>query len=323
MSAPTILIASTSIDRPNYAEVMRQLEARGVKVIVYETDSIAKGSRQFNAHIDKQGVLQFTYDGQVLDPKQIDAAWYRKPMYYGQGNSWRWLSLKDEYEAGHNTLLQALPEDIWLNSWPKMDYAQAKIPQLAAAAACGFKVPETVVSNQWASVEALDYEQLSAKMARTSIVPSIDGKQEKIMHATKLTHAQLPKQVSPYPAIWQPFIEKKREWRVTVVGDKVFAAAIYTDDTAKDDWRKHQFTSAVQFKAEDFPKEEAEKCKALLKHYGLRYGAFDFIEKPDGEIVYLEVNPNGQFKWLEDDLGLPISEAIADELLRMAEDRKN
>jgi glutathione synthase/RimK-type ligase-like ATP-grasp enzyme len=48
---------------------------------------------------------------------------------------------------------------------------------------------------------------------------------------------------------------------------------------------------------------------------GMQYGAFDFIETPEGEHVFLEVNPSGEWGMLEKDLGYPISEAIADALL--------
>jgi hypothetical protein len=54
---------------------------------------------------------------------------------------------------------------------------------------------------------------------------------------------------------------------------------------------------------------------------GLKFGAFDLVERPDGQIVFLECNPNGQYGWLEEDLGLPISESIAAELVNIAKIR--
>lgn len=312
------LIVSTSVDRPNFQSVINHLTDAGHQVIAYETDLIASGSQEFSAHIDAGGDLHFTYNGRAFSPQDIAAAWWRKPMYYGTTNSWRWLSIKDEFAAMHSFLPDTISAEAWLNNPQKMLLAQSKIPQLAVAAACGFAVPETLVANRWDAIEAFPYERLIVKMAKSSIMPSVDGKIENMMPATILDHDKLPKKASPYPGIWQPLIPKKREWRVTVVGEHVFAAAIYTKHTAKDDWRKHQFTSAVKFKNEEFPVDLQVKCRALLKHFGLRYGAFDFIEKPNGEIIFLEVNPNGQFKWLEDDLGLPISKAIADELIAIS-----
>lgn len=52
----------------------------------------------------------------------------------------------------------------------------------------------------------------------------------------------------------------------------------------------------------------------LLAAMGLRFGALDFIVDPDGQWWFLEINPNGQWAWIEDEIGLPISSALADAL---------
>lgn len=135
------------------------------------------------------------------------------------------------------------------------------------------------------------------------------------------TGASLKASTYPFPAFYQPYIEKAREWRVTVVGEQVFPAAIYTDERAKDDWRRLQMTSAVQFRKEKPPEDMDERCVAYLDTMGLRFGAFDFIENPDGEIVFLECNPNGQYSWLEETLGFPIAAAVASELIQIADRR--
>lgn len=120
---------------------------------------------------------------------------------------------------------------------------------------------------------------------------------------------------NPFPAIYQEYMPKQREWRITVVGDEVFQAAIYTDEEAKDDWRKYQLTSKVTFKKEMMPDTEVERCVEFLKRLGLVYGAFDFIESYDEQITFLECNTNGQFRWLEDSLGFPVTDAIVSKLI--------
>ena len=52
-----------------------------------------------------------------------------------------------------------------------------------------------------------------------------------------------------------------------------------------------------------------------MSELGLVFGAVDLICTPSGEYVFLEVNPGGEWGMLERDLGLPISEAIAEALL--------
>jgi hypothetical protein len=54
---------------------------------------------------------------------------------------------------------------------------------------------------------------------------------------------------------------------------------------------------------------------ALMDRLGLVFGSIDMIVTPDGEHVFLEVNPNGQFDWVARRAGLPIYEALAALLL--------
>lgn len=51
---------------------------------------------------------------------------------------------------------------------------------------------------------------------------------------------------------------------------------------------------------------------AHLEHFGLASGSFDLCITRDGDLHWLELNPNGQWGWLEDETGLPIASAFAD-----------
>lgn len=62
------------------------------------------------------------------------------------------------------------------------------------------------------------------------------------------------------------------------------------------------------------PKEIEDKCFALTKELGLCFGAIDLIEKANNEFIFLEINPNGQWAWVEALTGLPISKTIAEHL---------
>lgn len=59
-----------------------------------------------------------------------------------------------------------------------------------------------------------------------------------------------------------------------------------------------------------------EKLLMMLRRLNLNYGAFDLILTPEGKYVFLELNPNGQYLWIEHLTKLPISEAIADLLIK-------
>jgi len=56
----------------------------------------------------------------------------------------------------------------------------------------------------------------------------------------------------------------------------------------------------------------------ILRHYGLNYGAFDVIQEPDGRYYFLELNPNGQYLWIELLTGAPMSLAMVELIEHLA-----
>ena len=65
----------------------------------------------------------------------------------------------------------------------------------------------------------------------------------------------------------------------------------------------------------ELPGTLADKCRMLTTHFGLSFSAIDLVLDPDGDYVFLEMNPNGQWAWLEQRAGHPIRDAIIDFLL--------
>lgn len=61
----------------------------------------------------------------------------------------------------------------------------------------------------------------------------------------------------------------------------------------------------------NLPKEIGIKCINVVKALGLKFGAFDFMLDSDGQYWFLEVNPNGQWGFVELEAGIPISEGFA------------
>lgn len=315
-----IFIASSSQDRT--AElVCRDLVARGRQPIMYQADCVVDGSAHCTIDVTPEGVVKCEYEGRCFDPARLGAAWYRRPETFGgkQPDKLRGYSLDQAFRMLQNGLWNLIPDERWLNSPYTMRRANGKLGQLVVAAAVGFSVPQTVVSNQWDRVRRLPSDKLVAKTASGTAM-EFDAAPSTLVYTTQFANDdRLPFEVSPYPAIWQTYIPKAREWRVTVVGDELFSAAIYTSPDARDDWRKHQLVpEKVTFRAETLPTDAGQKCIAVVQALGLRFGAIDLIETPEGEMIFLEVNPNGEFGWLQVLHGLPIGAAIASELIKIA-----
>jgi glutathione synthase/RimK-type ligase-like ATP-grasp enzyme len=118
------------------------------------------------------------------------------------------------------------------------------------------------------------------------------------------------------PVIVQEYVAKRVELRVTVVGRAVFAAEIHSQESnhARFDWRRYDLGS-TRHEVHRLPAVVADRCVEIVGRLGLRYGAIDLILTPDGRYVFLEVNPTGQWLWIEKATGLPIGDALCDLLL--------
>jgi hypothetical protein len=80
------------------------------------------------------------------------------------------------------------------------------------------------------------------------------------------------------------------------------------------DWRKDY--AALSYRVVDLPCGLDRTLLAYLNHLGLVSGSFDLALGRDGEVYWLELNPNGQWGWLAHETGLPMAEAFADLLTR-------
>jgi hypothetical protein len=323
-SGRSVLIASSSFDRDNWEPVASGLGNRGYDVTVYEADKVAQGVTALDVCVRNDTGFSARYDGRDLNPGGITAAWYRRSTLISnsiQRDRAKQIGLDSERKVIQAAIWAAVPENAWLNSPTNIRYADQKITQLALAHELGFTIPDTVCTNRWETISTVLPEEIVFKI---SYVYALFCEPDDIrtVYTTPLkNHPQvLPLEGNPFPGFWQGNIPKAREWRITLVGDEAFDAAIYTVPEAKDDWRKHYGSSGmVEFRAESFPDAQKTRCFQYLKKLGLRFGAFDFIEDADGKITFLECNPNGQYKWLEQDLGFPISEAIISELAAIAD----
>jgi glutathione synthase/RimK-type ligase-like ATP-grasp enzyme len=119
------------------------------------------------------------------------------------------------------------------------------------------------------------------------------------------------------PATFQERLAKSLEIRVTVVGQHVMSAALDSKASARaaHDWRRDGLRMLQDWRPYQLPGEVEEKILRLMDYFSLNYGAIDIILTPDDRHVFLELNPCGEFFWLERTPGLPISEAIASVLL--------
>ncbi|MGH3815761.1 MAG: hypothetical protein ACRDUV_25485 [Pseudonocardiaceae bacterium] len=93
---------------------------------------------------------------------------------------------------------------------------------------------------------------------------------------------------------------------MTVVGDNIFATEIKTPGEL--DWRRSH--DDITYQPYELPDTVVAGIHRLMHSLNLFFGAMDFVRTEQG-YQFIEINPNGQWGWIEHQTGQPISRALA------------
>ncbi len=317
-----ILLLTHSGDFYTIDLVSQALARRGVRPIRFNTDLFPSSIKLSARAGDERTARLFTEAGEQISVTEVRAVWARKlwspRMAHDLDERYR-LMCVEESIAALEGFLDALHDACWVNDLQRQRAAENKQRQLRLAACAGLRVPRTLVTNDPAAARqffARTEGQTVAKLLRP-IAVSMDAdkpfvytsrvREEDLDDAEALRHS---------PMVFQELIPKACELRVAFVAGETFAGALDASDTSRGhiDWRRVA-TEECRWQKAQLPAQVVSGLQALMSELGLVFGAVDLIYTPSGEYVFLEVNPGGEWGMLERDLGLPISEAIAEALL--------
>jgi glutathione synthase/RimK-type ligase-like ATP-grasp enzyme len=208
----------------------------------------------------------------------------------------------------------------WLNHPYANRLARNKPLQLALAVREGLSVPETRITDDPDEIRELHRRwggQMVAKLVGGQIVaPTVD--EQYVVYTTLVEEDDLRSAaaLAACPAIYQRRIEKAFDLRVTIVGERLFACRIDSQDTEQGavDWR-HAGVAALPIRTCELDADTAQRCLALMRRLDLDLAGLDLIVTPEGETIFLEVNAMGQWLWVQEATGMPIASAIVEQLL--------
>jgi len=319
--ATPVLLLTHRGDFYTIDRVAEALRRRGATPIRVDTDTypvdlalsvrISPGAQSFSLR---------TADS-AIDLEDIAAIWVRRLWPGRQPAAMGSRYTEPCWQQSRAAFLGSLPllqHCRWVSSIPAMLAAENKLLQLWMALRIGLSFPDTLVTNDPTAVRDL-HESLSGRLVTKLLVPlsqTMDGSGD-FMYTSEVQADDLDdlRGLRYAPQIFQPLIEKERELRIIVVGRHLFAGAIDARATQRGriDWRLSE--PGTGWTTADVPPLVEAQVRQLLRRLGLVSGAIDFIVDPAGEYHFLEVNPAGEWGWLERDLGLPIADAIAETLL--------
>jgi MvdC family ATP-grasp ribosomal peptide maturase len=321
-SQDIILLVTHSKDFFTIDRVAEALSKKGMQPFRLDTDQFPLNvglTAQFNP---SKSYHTLEYKGQTISTEQVKAVWVRRvwePQFNQELDPKYQEACVRESKATLTGFWDSLAQVRWVNDLDCVHVANNKLHQLRVASEVGLIIPQTLITNKAESAREF-FQQVEGKMVSKLLTTLHYGMEYSSFfvytNAVKPEDLEDAESLRYCPMVFQEQIPKQQELRVMYVDGLTFVgalnASVYEDSTV--DWRRPG-VNAGSWEHHQLPEDLVSRIKAFMDKFGLVCGAFDFIVTPDGEYIFLEVNPQGEWGMLEKELDLPIAAAIADALL--------
>lgn len=311
---PKIGIFSLEADLHAHA-ILHELKSMGMDSHFFATDSqIENGGLTWSLPSEEGGAILRDYDGTNVRISDLSLIWWRRvnqpqknpELFYNQEsfelicNEWRGVLFGAVSESFNG---------IWVND-PKYDaLAGNKLFQLRIASNIGFRVPDTIVTNDPKTVI-----KFCEKHNNRIIAKKIQGAGNLSLATIELTIDQIRESTDAIrlsPTMYQEKIKSQKHIRANCFGQKVYSVLIKSTDL---DWRRNLNCNFSEYQLGD---DVNNKIIRLLSELNLKMGIMDLMIT-NNDIVWIEINPQGQFLFAEGLSGLNLKRKCAEFLHTMA-----
>jgi hypothetical protein len=152
---------------------------------------------------------------------------------------------------------------------------------------------------------------------REAVVKSLTSQRvedDTILYATRVKENELN---PAYPWMIQDLVEAEMDVTVVFVRDRMFAFELrrapflertldwkeISTEAMTDDWPVHQLPANIE-----------EGIRGYMQELNLQYGRLDFLRTTEGRYYFLEVNPNGEWGWLDSEGKYGLLDKILEEV---------
>lgn len=311
-----ILCITHSRDFYNIDLFFDYLTAKGIPYFRLNSDKLN--------HDQKISISQNSFEltdesGKTIKAEDVKAVWHRKSWMIDipeeLDDAYRKIFLK-EYSTLRYNLFTVLENVPWINPFENENRIDGnKMLQLNIAQKNGLIIPETLFSNDAEAITGFFHTYGNGKMVAKLhgvISKSMGGENFLSTNIIDENSIQDIADIEYCPMIFQPYIEKQYELRIVYLDGEFFTGKINNSENA--DWRiacGNYFWSKYHL-----PENIKTSLAAMMKEMGLYMGAIDMIRGKDRKYYFLEVNPQGEWGMLQKDLDFPITQRIADNLIK-------
>ncbi|MCP9958475.1 ATP-grasp ribosomal peptide maturase [Streptomyces sudanensis] len=290
--------------------VIAELNRRRVPVLRFDPGRDFPVRVVLDARIEAGGWAgRLTVGDRTADLSAVRALYHRRPSPYPTGTGEQAARFAaQENRRGLGGVLGALPGCLYLSHPQAIARAEYKPAQLDAATRVGLTIPATLITNDPMEAKAFSGAQPTIYKPLHAGAYEVEDEPAGIW-AAPVEAGGIDGGVSHSAHLFQAQVSKVADVRAVVVGEQVLSARI-TAPPGVVDWRAEY--QNLTYEPITCPDGMGGALVRFLADFGLDFGAFDFAVTADGTWWFLECNPNGQWAWLEDAAGLPITHAIAD-----------
>ncbi|ATB37444.1 hypothetical protein CYFUS_002866 [Cystobacter fuscus] len=324
-----MILITTNAWEPTADRVIRRLTKMGQPWVRFNTNDYPRKARVALGS-DQTTAFFVNGSGKRIDLSSVRSAWLWK---YGEYDLPEGISAPESKFIHHqcqtvmHSAYRVLQERAFMVNVNDRNHAANDKPrQLALAPRLGLRVPPTLVTNSPEDAKAFcaQHARVAYKAIGLPVLIEKNGDSAtppRMIYTNILSEKDISEldQLQFCPAILQAYVPKRFEVRITIVGNEVFAAELHSQnhEATTIDYRKTWNESVkISYRVHALPPKVAESCLAITREFGLAYSAIDMIFTPEGEYVFLEMNPTGMYAWIEDATELPISDALAAMLVR-------
>lgn len=309
------VLVITSGPDPHVQMVSERLA--GAEFLIFDPAKIPFSS-SLSYQWGNDGFYEIRYEGKGLN--DTDVVWFRKPLILDPEK----LPVEDKYRKythdAYKRSIQAvyslLRDKFWVSDPWAILRANNKLLQQEIAHKRGLRIPETLVTNSAEDAKQFLADQKSVVVKPLGAETVNENGIGKAFYATRLSSNDVVdfSGLQVAPTIFQKDLVGCLDIRITVVGERVYACEIKKvgDLAERTDWRTGILTENLVYTPHSLPNRLSAACISIVRDLKIKFGAFDFMLDCRGNYWFLEVNPNGQWGFIEEQCELPISNGFAE-----------
>jgi ATP-GRASP peptide maturase of grasp-with-spasm system len=324
-----VLILSSTSDQSTF-DVIKWLDYFEVPWVKLDS-SIKLNLIRLDVNQGESSFVLETPTGERINTNELTGFWYRRSEF-GLNYSAELLGLEEDelakniqqhlhYELSYLTkeLHQLLSKKSKISD---LRFSEpGKLEMLEAAKQVGIAIPPTLLTTS--KIEFLNFKEKHGKVVSKAIQRSArfdlmenERRIEFLCYTEEMSEEELPTYF--FPTLFQKKLAKVFELRIFYLNEKFYSMAIFSqeDQQTEVDFRNYNFEKPNRTVPFLLPIDLQKKLIQLMKNLHLKSGSIDMVLTEEGDYVFLEVNPVGQFGMVSSPCNYELSKLIAETLIQ-------